>query len=58
MKRQIFKISLIIVAIVTVLSGCATNGGSQQGAQQNASQNSGTSTTVSGYLDVGTGKKF
>jgi uncharacterized lipoprotein YajG len=57
MKNHIFKSSLIIAAIVAMLSGCATTPDTQQTAPKSAVQ-SNTGTTVSGYIDVGAGKSL
>jgi len=57
MNRQIFKISLIAAAVVAILSGCAATQGTQETVPKSAVQ-SNTGTTVSGYIDVGAGKKF
>ena len=48
---------LVIAATAAILSGCATSHGTQQDALKNAVQ-SNTDPTVSGYIDVGAGKKF
>jgi uncharacterized lipoprotein YajG len=56
MNKQIFGMSLIIAALMAMLSGCATSRDSQQNTQPSASQNSGP--TVSGYIDVGAGKSL
>jgi uncharacterized lipoprotein YajG len=57
MKTQIFKTSLVVAMVVATLSGCSTTHDTQQTAPANAVQ-SNTGPTVSGYLDVGGGKKF
>jgi len=57
MKNHIFKSSLIIAAIVAMLSGCATTPDTQQTAPKSAVQ-SNTGTTVSGYIDVVAGKSL
>jgi uncharacterized lipoprotein YajG len=48
MKKQLFKTSLLLIALAAMLSGCATSPNSQQSA----------SPTVSGYISVGAGKQF
>jgi len=57
MGKTILKITLTIVAIVSVLSGCATSPGTQQDAPKSAVR-SNTGPTLSGYLDVGAGKSL
>jgi uncharacterized lipoprotein YajG len=57
MKNHIFKSSLMIAAIVAMLSGCATTPDTQQTAPKSAVQ-SNTGPTVSGYIDVGAGKSL
>jgi len=57
MKKLICKTTFVAVAIAAMLSGCATNSGTQPTAPQNAVQ-SNTGPTVSGYVDFGAKKSF
>jgi hypothetical protein len=57
MNTQLFKIWIIITGVVPVLSGCATTHDTEQHAPKSAVQ-SNTGPTVSGYIDIGAGKKL
>jgi len=57
MGKYIFKISLMITAIVAMFSGCATGPDTLQSAPKSAVQST-TGPTVSGYIDVGAGKSL
>jgi hypothetical protein len=57
MKKLIFELSIMIPAIVAMLSSCATGPDTQQSAPKSAVQST-TGPTISGYIDVGAGKSF
>ena len=54
-KKLVCKTLFVVVA--AMLSGCATNSGTQQAEPKNAVQ-SNTGPTVSGYVDFGAKKSF
>jgi uncharacterized lipoprotein YajG len=52
MNKQLIRISLMIAALMILLSGCATNHDTPPGAGPSASP------TVSGNVSVGADKRF
>jgi uncharacterized lipoprotein YajG len=57
MNKLILTVSLVVVAVAAILSGCATTQGTQEAVPTDAVQ-SNTGPTVSGYISVGGAKKF
>ena len=56
-KKLVCKTSFVVVAVASMLSGCASNSGTPQPGPKNAVQ-SNTGPTVSGYVDFGAKKSF
>jgi uncharacterized lipoprotein YajG len=52
----LLRIAVILLLATVLFSGCATSPDTQQNTPKNTVQSSGT--TVSGYVDVGAGKKI